>query len=235
MITIVLPVYNEEPILKENTLRLFKFCKDKMEDCWQIIIADNASDDETQEIGENLAGEYQEIKYFRTNQRGKGGAVLRAWKKFPSDIYVYMDVDLSTNLCALPELIQGIRNSNDIVAGSRMVAGAQVERPLTRKIFSYGLRFILKIFCRLKTQDAPCGFKAVNTKIIDKIVPQIQNKQWCFDTEMLILAERQGFSIKEIPVQWTEASNKKRKSGVGIVPVMWEYLKNIYRMKIKAK
>ena len=115
MITIILPVYNEELILKENTLKVFNFCKSRLKVIWQIIISDNASDDKTSEIGKKLAEQYPEIKYFKTKQQGKGWGVILAWQNFKSDIYIYMDADLSTGLNSLPDLINGIKQNNNIV------------------------------------------------------------------------------------------------------------------------
>ena len=233
MITIVLPVYNEELILKDNTLKVFNFCQKNIKSNWQIVISDNASTDKTQTIGQELANQHPQIKYFRIQDQGKGYGVIQAWQNFESHIYIFMDADLSTDLKSLPELIRQIDNGYHIAAGSRYIKGAQVDRSLFRKSFSLALRMILKLLFNLKVKDAPCGFKAVNQQVINQILPNIQNKTWFFDTEMLILAQRGGLKIKEIPVRWQESTHKQRQSKVGIIKVIKDYLKNIYSIYVR--
>ena len=228
MITIVLPVYNEELVLKTNAIKAFDFCHRNLKDGWQIVISDNGSDDQTGRIGSELAEQYNKIKYLRIEKKGKGYGVISAWQAFSGEIYVYMDIDLSTDLKHLPELINEIKNGNDIAAGSRFIDRARVERSWDRTIISYGLRIILKLLFKLTVKDAPCGFKAINQRAMEKIVPMIQNKTWFFDTEMLILGQRAGMKIKEIPVNWREVVTRERESKVGILTVMMEYIKNIY-------
>ncbi len=235
MVTIVIPTYNEELILKANVLKLFKFCQQHLIDGWQIVIADNASTDRTSVIGKQLAEKYKQIKYFFLSQPGKGGAVLRAWQKFPAQIYVFMDADLATDLKNLPLLIQTVKQGYDIAVGSRFTAGAQVKRSLVRKLFSRGLRLILKIVFQLKIKDAPCGFKAVNQRVVDEIVPQLKNMTWFFDTEMLVLAQKQGLKIKEIPVSWRDGRTAERQSKVNIFKVIKDYLKNIFNLYVRIR
>ncbi len=232
MITIVLPVYNEQLILKDNTLKVLDFCHQNIKSDWQIVISDNASTDNTQSIGQQLAQQYPNIKYYRTANHGKGSGVIEAWQAYPSHIYIFMDADLSTNLKSLPTLIQEI-NNYDIVVGSRFIKGAQVKRSFKRKIFSSGLRTILKILFNLKVKDTPCGFKAVNQKVVDQILPHIKNTTWFFDTELLILAQRRGFKIKEIPVTWHESPHQDRKSKVSLINVIIDYIKNIYSIYVR--
>ena len=227
MVTIVLPVYNEEAILKENTLKAFDFCKKNIKENWHIVISDNGSTDDTPNIARQLTGIFQQIKYLRTQNHGKGYGVIEAWQNYPSDIYVFMDADLSTNLKSLPELIERVKNGCDVALGSRFAHNSQVSRSLKRKIFSLSLRIILKILFKLKAKDAPCGFKAINQAVVDRILPRIQNKTWFFDTEMLILSQRAGFKINEIPVIWQEMY---RPSRINSFDVIKDYLKNIYRL-----
>jgi len=233
MITIVLPVYNEELVLKQNTLKLLNFCSKNIKSPWQIVISNNSSGDKTNIIAQELSSQYHQIKYFYTNNQGKGYGVIMAWQKFPAQIYIYMDIDLSTSLEHLPELIQAIEQNYDIATGSRLIKGAQVERSLSRKIISLSLRLILKILFNLKTKDAPCGFKAANQKTIDQIIPQIQNKTWFFDTEMIILAEKKEYKIKQIPINWQEKKHPERQSKVGVATVIKDYIKNIYKIYVR--
>ncbi|MFA5128988.1 MAG: glycosyltransferase [Patescibacteria group bacterium] len=231
-ILVALPVYNEESILKENALKLYDFLKKNITDNWQIVIADNNSSDRTGEIGKNLEKNFVEIKYLHLPQKGKGWAIRTAWEREKADVYAFMDADLATNLSALPALIAAVSRENyDLAAGARFLPESKVKRSLIRKIVSRIYRIILYLTLKLKTKDAPCGFKAVNHIVIKNILPQIKNNEWFFDTEMIVLAEKQNYRVKEIPVIWTEHKKIGRKSRVNFIKVSLGYLKEIWRLK----
>ena len=143
-----------------------------------------------------------------------------------------MDADLATDLFSLPELVAAVGQKNfDLAAGSRFHKDSRVVRSLLRKFISKIYRFILRLILGVKTKDAPCGFKAVNRTIIKNILPQIKNNEWFFDTEMVVLAEKNNYRIKEIPVIWTEHKKIGRKSRVNFIKVSLGYLKEIWRLK----
>lgn len=231
-ILFVLPVYNEEMILKENVLKLYNFLKTNIRDNWQIIVADNKSTDRTGEIGKQLAQTYDEIKYSYIPQNGKGKAIRSAWVNNTADIFSFMDVDLSTDLSALPALISAISEEKyDVAVGSRFLPNSKVYRSFLRKFISLGYRFILHLLLNLKTKDVPCGFKAANYKVVRNLVPQIKNDEWFFDSELVILAEKNKYKIKEIPIKWTESQNPNRKSKINIFKTSFNYLKEIIKCK----
>ena len=230
MVTIVLPVYNEQMVIEKNTLEVFNFCNKNLEDDWQVVISDNNSTDKTAEIGKKLAHKYERIKYYFTHNQGKGYGVIEAWQNFPGDIYVFMDADLSTDVESLPRMIEAIKNGADIAAGSRFHHNSEVNRTWPRKFISRSLQLILKISLQLKIQDAPCGFKAVNQKVIDEIIPEIKNRTWFFDTEMIWLAQRKNFKIANIAINWSES---ERASRVNLLIVIKDYFKNIYQLSRK--
>ncbi len=235
MISIVLPVYNEELILKKNTLQVYEYCLANFNQSWQIIISDNGSTDKTKQLAQELASQYGQIKYFKTHRKGKGAGVIDAWLNFPSQIYIFMDADLSTDLKDLSNLVRTINDGYDMCVGSRYLKKSRAKRTLFRKFFSLSLRRVLKLLFKLPVKDAACGFKAVNQQIVEKLIPEIENKTWFFDTEMLILAHQHNFNIKEIPVIWTDKLDNRRKSKVNTLAVIMDYLKNVYRLYKKTK
>jgi glycosyltransferase involved in cell wall biosynthesis len=231
-ILIAIPVYNEESILAENAKKIYDFFKKNITDDWQIVIADNNSNDRTGNIGKDLEKNFKEIKYLYISEKGKGRAIRAAWENAEADVYIFMDADLATDLSALPALVAAVSQENfDLAAGSRFHKNSKVKRSFLRKFISRAYRFILRLALRSKIKDAPCGFKAVNSKIIKNIVPQIKNNEWFFDTELVILAEKNNYSIKEIPVIWTEHKKIGRKSRVNFIKVSLGYLKEIWRLK----
>jgi len=230
-ISIVIPVYNEEIVLEKNVLEVFEFSKNNLSSYdWQIIIADNNSKDKTGLIAKELSQANAQIKYFFLNEKGKGRAVLGAWQLYPADINIFMDADLSTDLLALPQLVLAIEEGYDLAIGSRNLANSRVKRSFGRKIISRILNLILKIFLGIKVSDTACGFKAINQKVLANLSQKIKNQSWFFDTELLFLAQKNGYKIKQIPVIWEEF-NGERKSRGSVFGVMLEYIRGIIRLR----
>lgn len=244
-INLTIPIHNEELILAENVKKILDFITRAYNYAplqFQIILADNGSTDRTSTIAKKIAAEVetngrsslQQIDYLFLPQKGKGRAIKEGWQKFPADYYVFMDADLSTDLEALPRLIEELKRGTDIVIGSRYLPAAKIKRSLSRQIISKIYRFLAKAWLGLPFSDLPCGFKGVNQKIIKEILPQVKNNEWFFDTELLYQAYQKGYQIKEIPVSWTETINQKRKSRVGLIRVSWGYVKELWKIKIEA-
>lgn len=229
-ILIVLPAYNEEKILEENTIRVREYCRKNLSQRdWQILIIDNDSFDRTQEIGKFLTARYQEIKYLRLNAKGKGLAIRSGWQSETADIYTFMDADLSTDLGNLPDLINALtRDGFDLACGSRKLSGAKQRRSAFRKIFSWGYNVLVRLFFNLNVKDMACGFKAANQAVVEKVVPQVKSNAWFFDSELLILARKNGYKIKEIPVYWQESERESRLKALNL---SWEYLKNLLELR----
>lgn len=230
---IAIPAYNEEKIIRKNVLKLYYFCKEKFSQHeWKIVVADNNSKDNTKKIVFELLKEHGEIQYLFIPQKGKGGAIRAAWEKFEADIYCFMDADLATDLSALPALISAIEKEGyDISCGSRYIRGSKAQRSFLRKITSLGYRFLLKFLLGVRIKDAPCGFKAINKRVKESLLPLVQNNEWFFDSELVILAEKKGYKIKEIPVIWKEETGTVRESRVRITALISEYMKNIVRAR----
>ncbi|MEA2088605.1 MAG: glycosyltransferase [Patescibacteria group bacterium] len=236
-LNITLPCYNEEKILNNNVIQIFNFLNKKADEYdWQIVIADNNSTDNTAKIAKELTRKFEQVKYLFIQQQGKGIAIKSGWQKFEADIYIFMDADLATDLKSLPELINSIKKENyDITTGSRFHKQSIIKKPMLRKMISHILRIIKKIIVNSNISDLPCGFKAVNKKTVEKIIPKIKNNEWFFDLELLILAEHFKYKIKEIPIQWEEKRKKKNKSRVKIIPLGFKYIKNLLELKKRIK
>jgi glycosyltransferase involved in cell wall biosynthesis len=206
-VEITIPVYNEEEELEKHIAILSQFCQKNLSAYdWHITIADNASIDNTPVIAATIAKKNPHVSLFRLEQKGRGRAVKRAWSNSHADYCVYMDLDLSTDLIHLPKLIKALQNGYDIAIGSRLAKGAKVEgRTIIREITSRMLNFFfIKLFFETNFTDAQCGFKAVTKKVVDELIPKIQDNSWFFDGELLIVAEKSGYKIYEEPVHWID-------------------------------
>lgn len=228
-IEIDIPVYNEEACLEKNINKLIAFLKsNNFAFTYKIVIIDNGSTDKTANIALGLENRYPEIEYLKINQRGRGRALKSAWQLSSADIVSYMDVDLSTNLKSFNELINLVSGGGyDIVTGSRMLPESKVRRSIKRELISRGYIFCLKNFLKVSFDDAQCGFKALNRKVIANILPQVIDQEWFFDSELLFRCQQANYKIKEIPIEWLEDKNSKVK----IIPTTINYLSSLKRLK----
>jgi glycosyltransferase involved in cell wall biosynthesis len=206
-VDIVIPVYNEERVLAESIGRLRAYLDAALPYAWCIIVADNASIDDTAAVGQALAADPDgRVRYLRIDQKGRGRALRRAWLESTADVVSYMDVDLSTNLQSFGPLVEGIVHGPfDVAIGSRLKRGARVTRQWKRELISRGYNLLIKaLFPRRTFSDAQCGFKALSRQAADVLVPLVENNAWFFDSELLLRAEQKGFRIAEVPVEWIE-------------------------------
>jgi glycosyltransferase involved in cell wall biosynthesis len=232
-IDVVIPCLNEVAVLRhsvQQTLTLFDL---HPEFDWHIVIADNGSDDGTGELAKDLQSEDPRVRALIIPMRGRGLALSKAWLDSTADVVAYMDVDLSTDIRHLPELVGKVaRGECDVTIGTRLARGAQTRRSLKREITSRGyVALIRATFPRLKITDAQCGFKALSRKAADDLVPRVENRMWFFDTELLILAQRHGYRICEIPVRWIEDPDTKVK----ILKTAAEDIKGLARMRVSRR
>jgi glycosyltransferase involved in cell wall biosynthesis len=228
LVDILLPVYNEEHVLEKSVTALRKFLQDNVEDFdWIITIGDNASTDRTLERGKELEKRFEDVRVFHLDQKGRGRMVKYAWKKSEAGILSYMDIDLSTDLNSFPPMVRAIMDGYDVAIGSRQYKGAEVERSFKREAISRGYIRILKLLLRFPFTDAQCGFKAVSKKLVNDLFDRIEDDEWFFDTELLYLAHRNGYKVKELPVQWIE----DRDSRVRITRTAWLDIKGVFRMR----
>ncbi len=226
-VEIAMPVYNEEAALEESVRRLHAFCTEALPWTFRIVIADNASVDRTRAIGERLAGELDAVTYLRLSEKGRGRALRRVWSRSDAEVLAYMDVDLSTGLEALlPLLAPLISGHSDLAIGTRLARGSRVVRGPRRELISRAYNRLLHLTLRSRFSDAQCGFKAGRAAVVKALLPRIEDQAWFFDTELLVLAERSGLRIHEVPVDWVDDPDSR----VDIVSTAIEDLRGIARL-----
>ncbi len=201
---IAIPVFNEERALAGCVRTLHAFLQDAPL-AWQITIVDNGSTDGTWPIAQALAASLDRVGARRLAARGKGAAVKAAWRDSEADIVAYMDVDLSTGLCAFLPLIAPLASGHSEVAiGTRLVPAARIRRGMKREAVSRCYNAVLRRGFGARFTDAACGFKAARGDVAKALVSKIADDGWFFDTELLLLAEHNGLRIHEVPVDWIE-------------------------------
>ena len=227
-IDIVIPVLNEEKSLAACVMELREFLEAHLpNNPWRIIIADNGSVDNTSSISDLLLRKYPGVSYMYLPQRGRGRALRNAWMESNAALGGYMDVDLSTRLTSLPLLIRSIEEGYDIAIGSRLKPGAKIRRTLKREILSRIYNLLVKTMFWVPLSDVQCGFKVMTTHAAKMILPLVKNNHWFFDTELLIVAAKNGFRISEIPVEWVE----DKDSRVKIIQTACEDIKGLFRLR----
>ncbi|MDP0397584.1 glycosyltransferase [Tsukamurella strandjordii] len=205
VLDIVVPVYNEAHSLAHCVETLHAYLADSLRIPARITIADNASTDDTLRVAHALAGAIDGVRVVHLDAKGRGRALRRVWSDSDAQVLVYMDVDLSTDLNALFPLVAPLLSGHsDLAIGTRLGRGARVTRGPKREFISRGYNLLLHTALRVRFSDAQCGFKAIRTDVARQLLPLVQDGEWFFDTELLVLAERAGLRIHEVPVDWTD-------------------------------
>jgi glycosyltransferase involved in cell wall biosynthesis len=227
-VDVVIPVLNEAHVLARSVETVSAYLTSNVTFRWNVVVVDNGSTDGTQNVAQELCRRDSRVRFIHLHQRGRGRALRHAWLQSSADVVCYMDVDLSTSLKHLPALIGAIAHDGyDVSTGSRLMSESQTTRSLKREMISRFYNVFLKTILVTGFSDAQCGFKAMSRRAVEAIVPQIEDQSWFFDTEMLVLAEKQGYKIKDIPVLWIEDDDSRVK----IFQTGWEDIKGVFRLR----
>lgn len=228
---IVIPVYNEAHVLAGSVERLRSYLQEhQFPHSRRIVIADNASTDDTLAAARLLEDLFEDVAALHVPQKGRGRALHKAWLESDADAMCYMDVDLSTDLDALLPLAQAVLEGGyDLATGSRMTRGSDITRSLRREVTSRGFILLIKLFFLSRLSDTQCGFKAITRAAARELLPHVENQEWFFDTELLLLAEKGGYRVKDIPVRWTEDPDSR----VNVLKTVAEDLRGLARMRFR--
>ncbi len=206
---VTLPVYKDAQFLEKTSEALEQVTKAIAND-FTLLIAEDGSN--SSDIVERLRRKYQNIVYFQNDRRlGRGKALREAWKKVQGDVYVYIDADLATDLSKLDaykNLIEEQRDF-DLVTGSRYLRASATTRPWLRKTASVLYNWWVRILFRTGVHDHQCGFKSLSRKLVERLAVEARSDSWFWDTEIIVLATKLGFKVKEIPVCWAEKKGNR--------------------------
>jgi putative flippase GtrA len=229
LLEIVVPVHNEAAVLGRSIDRLTRHLAAEFPYTWRITIVDNASTDGTWREASKLAVLHDEVDALHLDAKGRGRALRAAWSRSDAAVVAYMDVDLSTDLRALLPLVAPlVSGHSDVTIGSRLASGARVVRGPRREVVSRSYNRLLRMVFRTRFRDAQCGFKALRTELAQRLLPWVADEGWFFDTELLLLAERNGFRITEIPVDWIDDPDSR----VDVVRTALDDLRGIGRVAL---
>jgi putative flippase GtrA len=226
-VEIVIPVYNEQDGLAASVHRLHAYLQASFPFTFGITIADNASTDGTWKIACQLEAELSGVRAVYLAQKGRGRALHAVWSTSEASVVAYMDVDLSTDLAALLPLVAPLLSGHsDVAIGTRLARSSRVVRGPKREVISRCYNAILRTALSAKFSDAQCGFKAIRSDRARELLPLVEDTGWFFDTELLVLAERSGMRIHEVPVDWTDDPDSR----VDIVSTAMADLRGVIRL-----
>ncbi len=228
-VDIVVPVKNEARTLAPSVKQLVEHLRHNFPFTARVTIADNGSTDGTWLIACSLVDEFPEVRAVHLDQPGRGRALYEVWSSSDAEVLAYMDVDLSTDLKALLPLIAPLLSGHsDIAIGTRLAHGSRVVRGPKREVISRCYNLLLRATLQVGFSDAQCGFKAIRACQARQLLPLVADRGWFFDTELLVLAERAGLRIHEVPVDWVDDPDSR----VNIVDTALADLRGIARVRL---
>ncbi len=227
-VDVVIPVLNEAHVLARSVNTVREYLAGSFPYRWRVVIVDNGSTDGTQAVAQQLSALHSDVAFYHLHERGRGRALRHAWTQGGADIVCYMDVDLSTELAALPRLVKALVDEGyDIAVGSRLMRSSHTVRSFKRELISRAYNLMIKALFFTSFSDAQCGFKGVTRRVVERVVPQIKDQSWFFDTELLLLGHQQKYAIKDISVVWIEDDDSRVK----IMRTAWDDIKGLLRLR----
>ncbi len=234
-VSVVLPAYNEADKLENAVAKISQTLKEDGIPC-EIIIAEDGSIDGTAEKAEELAQKYSYVRHIHREKRlGRGAALNNAFRESNGQVLVYMDLDLATDLKSLKPLVDAILIEGfDVSTGSRMLPESKVERSLRRSISSKSYNFLVRHMLGSKVRDHQCGFKAFKKEAVLALIGEVEAAHWFWDTEILVRAQRHGFRVKEIAVEWTSGKGTKVNFAKDSWNMFWQVEGLWWKLKTKG-
>jgi len=236
-LSVIVPAYNEEKRLPKTLREIDKYLK-KQDFESEIIVVSDGSTDRTCEVVENLKSEIANLRLICEKiNRGKGYGVKIGMLEAKGKYRIFTDADNSTPIDQIEKMWPEFEKGFDIVIGSRDVKGAIIDppQPLYRRFLGEVFGFLTALILGLwGIKDTQCGFKCFTKEAVEKIFPKCKINRFAFDPEILILAKKMGFKIKEIPVYWRNDPESKVKlksmikMGIDLLKIRWNLISKKY-------
>ena len=209
MIVVTVPAYNELQNLRKCVESLLHESLTLNEE-FRIVIGEDGSTDGTDIVAESLESMHPRVIHFHSAQKlGRGLALKRAWNKLDADIYAFVDCDLATDMKYFPQLINSIREGNDLATGSRYIKGAKINRPFIRDFTSRIYNKLIRMMYKDKVYDHQIGFKAFSKRLIKDEMNNCKSDDWFWDTEIIVRSIHDNYKHVEFPVEWEEKKGKR--------------------------
>ena len=237
-LSVIIPAYNEEKRLPKTLEEIDKYLSRQNYD-YEILVVNDGSKDKTAEVVTGLTGVIKNLRLFdnKINQ-GKGAVVRQGMLEAKGDFRLFTDADNSTSIDQIEKMWIEFKNGYDIIIGSRDVKGAVLDPPqpfLRNVILGQSFKLFRKFIVGLwGIQDTQCGFKCFTKKAAENIFPKCKINRFAFDPEILIIAKKMSYKIKEIPVYWRNDPESKVKPkwmvnmAVDLLKIRFNLIKGMY-------
>jgi len=246
-LSIVIPAYNEERRLPRNLKKVLAYCDVQPFD-YEVIVVDDGSVDGTASAVETIAGDHPHLRLIRNEHRGKGYTVRSGMLAARGQFVLFTDADLSTPIEETDRLLSWFDKGYDVVIGSREGIGARrYDEPGYRHLMGRIFNYVVRLLAVRGIQDTQCGFKAFRQEAAQQVFRRLQlygedtglaqgSMVTAFDVEVLFLAQKLGYRIKEMPVEWRYSNESKVdpvrdsiRNFQDVVRVRWNDLRGRYR------
>jgi dolichyl-phosphate beta-glucosyltransferase len=203
LLSLVIPAYNEEKRIGSSLAQIIAYFQ-RNGYSYELIVVDDGSTDRTVEVVRELMAEEENARLLYAKHSGKGSAVRKGILSAKGQYVFFTDADLSTPITELTKFLEQLNQGYKVVIGSRKIAGANVEvhqswlRESMGKVFTW----LTNVILTKNISDVTCGFKGFNRSVAQEVFSRQQINDWSFDAEILFLAQKYGYSIKEVPVRW---------------------------------
>lgn len=202
--SVVIPAYNEAARLGASLEKVLAYVHSQGWNA-EVVVVDDGSRDQTAEIVRDFATKDAFVRLVQNpGNHGKGYSVRNGMLSAEGDILIFSDADLSSPIEESAKLLDALQQGADIAIGSRWLrTETQIQRqPLHRQVFGRIFNLLMRLILGLQFKDTQCGFKAFNRTAAQAIFPLQKIERWGFDPEILFLARKMGFRVKEVPVLW---------------------------------
>ena len=218
-LSVVIPSYNEKVNLRKGVLDKIDHYLSRQKYTWEVIIVDDGSTDGSLEFCENFAKDNKNFRIIRGEHSGKAGAVTKGISEAKGELRLFTDMDQATPIEEVEKLLPFFSKGYDIVIGSRT---SRVGSPLSRRVMSQSMIFLRKITVGIsEIHDTQCGFKIFSEESAKKLFKKLSeihegfstingsNVTAGFDVELLLIASKMGYKIKEVPVEWLYVESRR--------------------------
>ena len=237
-LSVVIPAHNEEKRITKTLEEIDAYLR-KQNYPYEIIVVSDGSTDKTSAIIKNLKFKIKNLELIENKEnRGKGYVVRQGMLEAKGEHRLFSDADNSTSLDQIEKIWPEIEKGYDIIIGSRDIKGAILDPPqpfLRSIILGEGFKLFRKIIIGLwELEDTQCGFKMFTAKAVEEIFPKCRINRFAFDPEILVLAPKMGYKIKEIPVYWKNSAESKVKfksmvkMGIDLLKIRLNLMTKIY-------
>ncbi|MDP3954228.1 MAG: glycosyltransferase family 2 protein [bacterium] len=224
-LSIIIPAYNESKRIEKTLLSVHEYLS-KQDYEYEILVVNDGSKDNTAEVVKNLESQVRGLKLIDNKENhGKGWAVKQGMLQAKGEARLFMDADNSTTVDQVAGFLPFFGEGFDIVIGSRRIKGSDiaVHQPWFRDFLGGAFRLIVHILVPLGVTDSQAGFKVFSAKATEAIFPRQTIFRWAFDVEILAIARKMKFKIKEAPIKWVNDTESKVKLS-GMIKMLFEVI-----------